>query len=51
MQNAFPFLQMMVSKRPQRGNNDNNKNRELIERFQNLKALYNLKKNIQRTNQ
>ena len=26
------------------------KNRELIERFRNLKALYNLKKNIQCTN-
>ena len=28
-------------------NNDNNNNRELIERFRKLKALYNLKKNIQ----
>ena len=28
----------------------NNNNRELIERFWNLKALYNLKKNIQCTN-
>ena len=31
-------------------NNNNNNNRELIERFRNLKALYNLKKNIQCTN-
>ena len=30
--------------------NNNNNNGELIERFQNLKALYNLKKNIQCTN-
>ena len=28
----------------------NNNNRELIEHFQNLKALYNFKKNIQCTN-
>ena len=31
----------------QRHNNNNN-NRELTKRFKNLKALYNLKKNIQR---
>ena len=31
-------------------NNNNNKNRELIERVRYLKALYNLKKNIQYTN-
>ena len=30
--------------------NNNNNNRELTERFQNLKALYNVKKNIQCTN-
>ena len=29
---------------------NNNNNRELIERFRNLKTLYNLKKNIQCTN-
>ena len=36
----------MVSMRSD-SNNNNNNNRELIERFWKLKALYNLKKNIQ----
>ena len=31
-------------------NNNNNKNRELTERVRYLKALYNLKKNVQYTN-